>query len=46
MVNKNEPERHFWMDDPKYRDFKKKHGNRPEYSGEYRRMNSEKETKK
>ena len=45
-VNKNEPERHFWMDDPKYADFKKKYGTRPEYSGEYRRMNSEKEIKK
>lgn len=33
MVNKSEPERHFWMDDPKYEIFIKKHGERPEYSG-------------
>lgn len=40
-VDKNEPERHFWMDDPKYGEFKKVHGNRPEYSGEYREMNKD-----
>lgn len=33
MVSKGEPERHFWMDDPKYEIFIKKHGERPEYSG-------------
>ena len=35
-VNSDEPESHFWMDDPKYENFIKVHGNRPEY---YRRIN-------
>lgn len=39
VVNDTEPERHFWMDDNRYEIFKKQHANRPEYSGEYRKMN-------
>lgn len=39
-VNDGQPVRRFWMDDAKYEEFKKEHGNRPEYSGEYRKMNN------
>ena len=38
-VNEGEPERHFWMDDPRYTKFREKYKMRPEYSGEYRKMN-------
>lgn len=32
-VNPDEPESHFWVDDPRYENFSKEYGNRPEYSG-------------
>lgn len=38
-VDKNEPISHFWKDNPKYEEFLKEHGNRPEYSGKFRKTN-------
>ncbi len=32
-VNDDEPETHFWVDDPRYKMFIEKYGARPEYSG-------------
>jgi arylsulfatase A-like enzyme len=40
-VKDENPERHFWMDDPRYEDFIKQHGSRPEYSGAVKRAKSQ-----
>lgn len=37
VVDPNEPSPHFWKEAPKYKDFLQQHGDRPEYSGGYRK---------
>nr|WP_299381155.1 sulfatase-like hydrolase/transferase [Allomuricauda sp.] len=36
-VDKNEPESHYWKDNPKYQSFLEKYGKRPEYSGGFKK---------
>lgn len=39
------PERHFWIDDPRYDKFLEKYGDRPEYSGWKKRKENQQKTK-
>ena len=44
-VNPGEPEPHSWMDDPRYENFIKEYGNRPEYSGDIKKYKGSKNKK-